>query len=399
MLLDGMRIVSFCHFLQGPAATQYLGDMGAEVIKIEPPQGAYERHWAGADRAKIGGVSAFFLSANRNARSLAIDLKHPKAKAVIYRLIANSHVVVENFRPGTLDRLGFGYAAVKAAKPDIIYASASGFGATGPYADRPGQDLLIQAMSGLVAATGGRAGPMAAGCAAADQHGGALLALGILGAYAKWQRTGEGTLVEGNLLGAGVDLQTESLVTYYASGRGKEVFDRDAHLATWFHEAPYGVYEIADGHMVLSLNAPDKLATALKSQILRGFVGCNAYEERDAYAQAVATVLAPQRFADIAAQLDTQKLWFARVEDFDDLRQNPQLLHNEMFREVPVNDAMVTLVNHPLRYDGAVPGFRGFALQPGENTRAILDENGLTTEEVEELLRDGAVFSPEVAAE
>jgi crotonobetainyl-CoA:carnitine CoA-transferase CaiB-like acyl-CoA transferase len=389
-----MNIVSFCHFLQGPAATQYLGDMGANVTKIEPRQGAYERHWAGADRAKVGGISAFFLGSNRNARSLAIDLKHPRAREVIYRLIDNSHAVVENFRPGTLARLGFGYEAVKARKADIIYASASGFGASGPYADRPGQDLLIQAMSGLVAATGGRRGPTAAGCAAADQHGGALLALGILGAYSKWQRTGEGTLVEANLLAAGVDLQTESLVTYYASGRGKEVFDRDDRLATWFHEAPYGVYKIADGHMVLSLNATDKLAEALHSEALRAFVGRNAYDERDAYAQAMAEVLAPLSFSEVAAKLDAHKLWYARVEDFDDLRRNPQLLHNEMFREVPVNDATVTLLNHPIRYDGKVPEFKGFALQPGEHTRDVLGDNGLSADEIEALLKDGVVFAP-----
>ena len=132
MLLDGMRIVSFCHFLQGPAAMQYLGDMGAEIIKIEPPQGAYERHWAGAGRVKVGGVSAFYLSANRNARSIAIDLKKPGAAELVLKLIDRSHAVAENFRPGALDRLGLGYEAVKARKPDVIYASASGFGATGP---------------------------------------------------------------------------------------------------------------------------------------------------------------------------------------------------------------------------------------------------------------------------
>jgi crotonobetainyl-CoA:carnitine CoA-transferase CaiB-like acyl-CoA transferase len=394
-----MNIVSFCHFLQGPAATQYLGDMGADIIKIEPRDGAYERHWSGADRAKVGGVSAFFLGSNRNARSLAIDLKHPRAREVIYRLIDNCHAVVENFRPGTLERLGFGYEAVRARKPDIIYASASGFGSTGPYAGRPGQDLLIQAMSGLVAATGGRRRPTAAGCAAADQHGGALLALGILGAYSKWQRTGEGTHVESNLLAAGVDLQTESLVTYYASGRGREVFDRDDHLGTWFHEAPYGVYEIADGHMVLSLNATDKLAEALGSEAIRGFVGCNAYEERDAYAAAVAKVLAPMTFDEVAARLDAHKLWYAKVEDFDDLRRNPQLVHNEMFREVPVNGATVTLLNHPVRYDGKVPAFKGFALRPGENTRDVLRDNGLTADEIEALVKEGVVFVPAAEAE
>ena len=221
MLLDGMKIVSFCHFLQGPAAMQYLGDMGAEVIRIEPPHGSYERHWAGAG-ARVGGVSSLYLCANRNARSIAIDLKKPGAKEIVMALIESSHAVAENFRPGTLDRLGLGFAAVKAQKPDIIYASASGFGATGPYAQRPGQDLLIQAMSGIVSANGaGAHRPTAIGCAAADQHGAALFALGIAGAYARWLRTGEGTHVEASLLGAGIDLQAESLVAYYASGEGR----------------------------------------------------------------------------------------------------------------------------------------------------------------------------------
>lgn len=399
-MLDGMRVVSFCHFLQGPAATQYLGDMGAEIIKIEPPTGAYERHWAGADRAKIGGVSAFFLAANRNARSLAIDLKQERAREVVYRLIEQSHVVVENFRPGALDRLGFGYEQVKALKPDIIYASASGFGTTGPYASRPGQDLLIQAMSGLVAATGGgERGPTAVGCAAADQHGGALLALGILGAYARWLRTGEGTRVEANLLSAGIDLQTESLVTYFASGRGREAFARDGHLATWFHEAPYGVYRIRDGHMVLSLNPPEKLAAALDSARLREFIGRNAYEERDAFARAVAAEVVERSFEELAAAFERESMWYARVEDYDDLRRNPQALHNETFRDVEVNGETVTLVNHPVRYDGQVLGFKGFALAPGAHSRELLAESGYDKGEIADLIEEGVVHGPLPVAE
>jgi crotonobetainyl-CoA:carnitine CoA-transferase CaiB-like acyl-CoA transferase len=112
-LLDGMKVVSFCHYLQGPAAMQYLADMGAEVIKIEPPNGAFERHWAGADRATVGAVSALFLYANRNVRSLAIDLRRREPADIVFRLIEQSHVLAENFRPLTLDRLGFGYDAVR----------------------------------------------------------------------------------------------------------------------------------------------------------------------------------------------------------------------------------------------------------------------------------------------
>ena len=146
--------------------------------------------------------------------------------------------------------------------------------------------------------------------------------------------------------------------------------------------------------MVLSLNPPDKLAEALDSAELRAFIGRNAYDERDAYIAAVAEVLAPLSYAEIAAKLEAHRLWFARVEDFDDLRRNPQLLHNETFRDVDVNGVTVTLVNHPLRYDGKLPGFTGFALQPGAHSRSVLEEAGFAADEVAALLEAGAVFAP-----
>ena len=216
-MLVSMRVISFCHYLQGPAAAQYLADMGADVIKVEPTFGAYERHWSGAN-AFVDGISAFYLAANRNKRSLAVDLKHPDGKAVMLRLLEGADVVMENFRPGVMDRLGLGYEQVRAVNPDIIYASATGYGPSGPMVDRPGQDLLIQALSGLIAATGNER-PTAIGFAAADQHGAALLAMGILGAYVRRLQTGQGTRIDANLLNAGLDLQTEPLTLYYSGAR------------------------------------------------------------------------------------------------------------------------------------------------------------------------------------
>ena len=394
LLLDGMKIISFCHFLQGPAAMQYLSDMGADVIKIEPPQGAFERQWSGADRVRVGGVSALFLCANRNARSLALDLKKPEAQEVIFRLLEASHALAENFRPGTLDRLGLGYEAVRARKPDIIYATASGYGASGPYVNRPGQDLLIQAMSGIAATTGNAAsGPVAVGCAAADQHGAALLALGIAGAYARWLRTGEGTQVETTLLGAGIDLQMESLVTYYASGSNRDVFQHSPHLGSWFHEAPYGIYPIADGHVAISLNDIERLADALECPDLRALVGQNAYRERDAIAAVIAEAVEHRRFADIAAAFDPLGLWYARVDDFDDLLDNPQVQHNQTFRDVAVNGKTIKLLNHPVRYDGKMPDACAFSLSPGADTRAVLEEGGFRDSEIRELLNSKVAFA------
>jgi crotonobetainyl-CoA:carnitine CoA-transferase CaiB-like acyl-CoA transferase len=393
-LLDGMKAVSFCHYLQGPAAMQYLADMGAEVIKIEPPNGAFERHWAGANRATVGAVSALFLCANRNVRSLAIDLKHREAAEVVFRLIEQSHVLAENFRPLTLDRLGFGYDAVRQRKPDIIYASASGFGSSGPFSNRPGQDLLVQAMSGLARAGVRGEDPVPVGCAAVDQHGAALMALAIAGAYARWLKCREGTRIEATLLGAAIDLQTESIVTYLASGVGPKGLQRDSHLATWYHAAPYGIYQAEDCQVALSLTDVGALAEALKSSMIKAFVGRNAYLERDALAQAVAAEISTRTYGQLAPAFDAQGIWYARVDDYDDLMENPQVRHNGSFCTVPVNGETATLVSHPVRYDGQVPPFRGFALAPGADSRAILSDAGFSSNEVTELIRDKVVFEP-----
>ncbi len=398
MVLDGLKVINFCHYLQGPAAMQYLADMGADVIKIEPRGGAFEREWAGAGVARVGGVSALYLCGNRNVRSLSMDLKHPEAKEVVYRLLDQSHVLAENFRPGALDRLGFGYDAVRRRKPDIIYASASGFGSTGPFARRPGQDLLVQAMSGLTTVSGDGRTPVPVGLAAADQHGAALMALGIAGAYARWQSSGEGTRVEATLFGAAIDLQNESIVTYHAANQGREALMRDARLATWYHEAPYGVYPIKDGFLALSMTTLEALSEALGDPGLKALVGCDPYVERDRVAAATAAALAGRGYADLAAALEVGKIWFARVEDYDDLMVNPQAIHNGAFQSVPVNGATATLVSHPVSYDGVVPPVRSMSLSAGSDTLSILEDAGFDPSELNDLLRNQVIFTAEQAA-
>jgi crotonobetainyl-CoA:carnitine CoA-transferase CaiB-like acyl-CoA transferase len=158
-VLQGVRILSFTQFLLGPAGVQYLADMGADVIKIEPPGGKlFERNWAGCDLF-LNGVSVFFLCAHRNQRSLTLDLKRPEGQAVAKRLVAGADVLVQNFRPGVMARLGLSYEEVAALNPRLIYVSASGYGEASTYRDRPGQDLLIQAMSGLASISGREGSP------------------------------------------------------------------------------------------------------------------------------------------------------------------------------------------------------------------------------------------------
>ena len=170
-LLRGVRILSFTQFLLGPAGVQYLADMGADVIKIEAPGGRlYERIWSGCDLF-LNGVSAFFLCANRNQRSVTLDLKAPEGRAVARRLVAGADVLVQNFRPGVAARLGLDYDELAALNPRLIYVSASGYGEASPYRDRPGQDLLIQGMSGLASISGGAdAPPTPTGSPIVDQH-------------------------------------------------------------------------------------------------------------------------------------------------------------------------------------------------------------------------------------
>jgi len=397
VLLDDVKIVSFCHFLQGPAAVQYLADMGADVIKVEPIQGAHERHWSGAN-VFVGGVSGFFLCANRNKRSIALDLKSDEGCKVAKSLISQADIVVENFRPGVMDRLGLGYEEFKDVRPDLIFASASGFGATGPDANRPGQDLLIQARAGLVAATGNPKNlPSPVGCAAADQHGAALLAMGILGAYVRRLKTNVGTWVEANLLNAGIDLQMEALTNYASGNRPAQRFERQENLATWFHEAPYGIYRTTNGAIALSLNDPHELAKALQSEALTALADADRHADRDQYAQAVADEVIRFSTPQIGHKLDTAKLWWAPVCSYDDLLDDPQVLHNNVFQQIEINGEMATLVSHPIRYDGEVMPIRHIATSIGHDGIEILNELGFSTSEIERLRSSGAVGLPQPA--
>lgn len=398
-MLSGVRVVSFCHYLQGPAASQYLADLGADVIKIEPVTGAYERRWAGAD-SYVNGHSSLFLTGNRNKRSIAVDLKSPEGREIVLRLIDSAAIVIENFRTGVLDRLGFGYEALKARRPGLVYASASGFGSSGPLAESPGQDMLVQARSGLIAGNGDRfGGPKAVGAAVVDQHGGALLAMAVLAAYVKQLQTGMGTRVESSLLLAGLDLQAEALTTYYNRKADRSIYARDEHLGTWFHEAPYGVYKLADGRFIALSNsaAPNMmelLADALADEGIRAVAGLHRYEQRDTIARAVAKALLGKTFEEAAAGLTRQKLWFAPVNDFDDIRHDEQVTACNVFDEMDVGGETAVLVNHPVRYDGAAPERRRYPLAIGQDTRDVLGELGFATEEIEAFEAQGVIARP-----
>jgi crotonobetainyl-CoA:carnitine CoA-transferase CaiB-like acyl-CoA transferase len=395
MLLNSMKVVSFCHVLQGPACTQYLGDMGAQVIKVEPLEGERARRAMSVD---MGGLAGLYVTAFRNKRLFSVNLKSQEGIEAVLRLIDNADVVFENYRHGVMDRLGLGYEAIKKRKPDIIYASGTGWGSKGPMLAREAQDLIIQGRTGMMSATGhDRAHPKSVGSAIIDQHAGALAAMGIVAAYVRKLTTGEGTRVESSLFGAGFDLQTEPLTFYMSTRPGAQVIDRDPHLSSWYHLAPYGIYQLKDAPMVISTSPMPAIAEALDSEELRAVQDLDRYKNRDELARVIAKVLSTRNYADVAAAFAAKGIWFGPVHDFDDVANDPQVEAAEIFRKTDVNGHPVVLVNHPNRYDGQVPELRikGYAI--GEHTREILTEHGFTQAQIDDLLARGVVNGPSKA--
>jgi crotonobetainyl-CoA:carnitine CoA-transferase CaiB-like acyl-CoA transferase len=385
-LLDGIRVVSLNHFIMGPMGVQHLADLGAEVIAIEPLDGAFHRRWGGADR-RVGGESVAFLCANRNKKSLALDLKSEEGVAITRRLIAGADVLCENFRPGVLDRLGLGYEAVHALNPRLVYASASGYGRDGPYRDRPGQDLLVQAISGLAAATGSEAdGARAVGVSAVDHHGAALLALGVVAALLGRERSGRGRRVEIDLLSAALDLQMEALVAYMNGPRPTSVRSPE-HMAGWMFPGPYGVYPAADGHVAISLSRTADLAQALGAPALASIPDAEAYPRRAEIARLVADATRARSKAELLEALAAQGIWHAEVLDYEGALAHPQVRHNGTVVETSLQSGEpVHLVRHAVRYDDEPPAIR-LAPQPlGAQGKEILRDLGYAEADIEDLI-------------
>ncbi len=374
-MLDGIRVLSFNHFLLGPMGMQVLGDLGADVIAVEPVGGGFQRKWSGANR-RADGESLLHLCANRNKRNIAIDLKSAEGKEIVHRLIAKSDVICENFRPGVMDKFGFGYENAKAINAGVIYASASGYGGDGPYRERPGQDLVVQAMSGLAMINGNdQQAPVPVGVSAIDHHGAQILAMAILAALVRRGRTGEGCRVEVDLLSAGLDMQCESLVCW---ANGEPVSLRPpANIAGWYFSAPYGIYETADGHMAISLGAMEALATALDLPALAKFSDAETFSRNREIAALIQAQVAGWSSDEIEAKLEAQSLWYARVNDYAAVMTDPQVVHNGSFMTVDgANGEPIILLGHPARYDGERPGVRRPPQPIGAQTAEVLGEIG-----------------------
>ncbi len=390
-ILQGTRILSFTQFLLGPAGVQYLADLGADVIKVEAPGGTlFERNWAGCNLF-LNGVSAFYLCANRNQRNLTLNLRHPEGQAAAKRLIAGADVLVQNFRPGVMERFGLAYDQVAPLNPRLIYVSASGYGEKSVYKDRPGQDLLLQAMSGL-ASISGRAGqpPTAVGAPIVDQHGAALLAMGVLAALLDRMRTGRGQKLEVTMIRSALDLQLEVLSYYLNGGQMRK---SPTSLASMFHPGPYGIYETRDGYLALSMSPLADLQEALQLEELAPLATERFnYPAREEIARILEPVIRTRTTSEWVEYLVPRGIWAAPVLDFDAVLQDAAVREADVVEEVEHPTAgTVRLLRFPVEFSSGRASCRRIPPGSGQHTDEVLREIGYSEVEVQRLHEGGVV--------
>lgn len=387
--LDDITIADFTQMMQGPWATQKLADMGADVIKIERIGGEWERELRAGGELQ-NGVSPFFLAMNRNKRSVTLDLKSEEGQSVALDIAADADVVVENFRPGVMEGFGLGYEDVCEVNPDVVYVSASGFGSDGPYADRPGQDLLLQAMSGLANYTGRQDDPPTpTGTAVVDEHSATLIALHTMFALFHRERTGEGQRVEANLLNAALDFQCQELTAAMSMDK---TFERSEEgIAQAWLGGPYGIYETTDGYVAIAMTPMAALADVTGLDALREYDRPeDVYKYRDEIKRTLESYTRNQSSESLIDELLAADIWVAEVQNFDDVQENPQVQHNEMIVELEhPNGGTFRTVGAPVDHSRTPASFDKRPPKPGEHTDDVLAELGYGKDERERLRESG----------
>jgi crotonobetainyl-CoA:carnitine CoA-transferase CaiB-like acyl-CoA transferase len=394
--LAGLKVIDLTHVMAGPTCTLMLADMGADVIKIEKtPHGDDTRATV---PPKVGNEAAAFLMMNRNKRGVVIDLKTAGGAKVLRRLVETADILVENFAPGVMARLGFAYEDLRADNPALIYCSLSGFGRTGPYKDRRGFDLVAQAMSGIMSFTGERPNgpPVKCGAPLSDITAGILAAMGILAAYTHRLRTGEGQCVDTSLFEAALVQTYWQSAIALATGVAPRAMG-SAHPLN----APYQAFEASDGWIVVgganqknwlrTLEALDAVELASDPRFVSG-------GDRMAHLHELEAELAPRFRAKPAAHwlaaLEQKGVPCGPVYDMLEALADPQTRARNMVVEVEHSTlGRVKTLGLPVKFSQTPGSVRTGAPVYGEHTRAVLTEHGFGGDEIAALEREGAIVT------
>jgi crotonobetainyl-CoA:carnitine CoA-transferase CaiB-like acyl-CoA transferase len=395
--LAGVTVVDFSRYLSGPYCTMTLGDYGADVIKIEhPAHGDDSRNMA----PFVAGESYPSAMVNRNKRSLALDLKGEQGRRIALALLARADVVVENFRPGVMGRLGLDYAAAKAANPDVVYCSITGFGQTGPDRTRAGFDIIAQGMTGLMRMTGAPGGePTKVGVAINDLTAGLVAANAVLAGYIRRLREGGGQYIDVSLVDAGLALTVWEAGAYFGAG-----IEPQPEGSRHRYNAPYQAFKTADGYVTIGANN-DRLWERLCRDVLRrpDLLQRPEYADarsRPAHADELAVelqeILQTAPTATWVAALDAAGVPGGPVLTYGQALAHPQAVAREMVVDIehPTIGAMHAL-GMPAKLSETPASIRRPAPLVGQHSREILTELGYRAPDVDELIADGAVASPE----
>jgi crotonobetainyl-CoA:carnitine CoA-transferase CaiB-like acyl-CoA transferase len=352
-LLSGITVLDMSQFLAGPMAALRLSDLGARVIKIERPDGGDLCRRLYLSDTEIGGDSTLFHAINRGKESFAGNMKDPEDLKTIHALIAGADVVIQNFRPGVIERLGLDYDSANAINPRIVYGSITGYGAANEWRALPGQDLLAQARSGAMWLNGeADDGPVPFGLAVADMLAGNLLVQGILAGLVRRSVTGTGVHIETSLLEAMIDFQFEVLTTHLNDGGRlpKKSSVRNAHA---YLAAPYGVYQCSDGWVALAMMPLAKLAPLLDLPALESYSSQEAFSRRDEIKSTIGGKLRQKTVKAWLAILEPADIWAAEVLDWPKLMQTAAFRQLDMLQTVSRDGGVsVRTTASPIRVNG-----------------------------------------------
>lgn len=349
--LQGLVVLEFSQYLSGPSAGLRLADLGARVIKIERPGKGDAGRKLAIKNIWVDDNSLLFHTINRNKESFTADLKNADDLELVKKLIAKADVMIHNFRPGVMDKTGLGYDAAKQINPRLVYATISGYGKEGPWKNKPGQDLLLQSMTGLAYTTGnGSNGPVPFGVSIADILCGSQLVQGILAALIRRQKRNEGALIEISLLESMIDFQFELLTTYYTNHQQPQRSKiNNGHPLL---SAPYGIYKTADGYLALAMMDIQVLANAIACVRLESFSQEQAFAKRDEIKKILAAHIITQNTKHWLAALQEQDLWAMEVLDWEKMLQHEAYKVLEMEQVIYAGEEKIFTTRCPIRING-----------------------------------------------